>query len=224
MNAEVYDILFRSRKTLLNILESKGYSIQPYEKFGPYEISAMIVNEKKNALRMDLLRATDNQHNQITRCVVLYRLNRLKQSITKFMEGLRDPEDENYIKDPNSTEVYVIVLEPVNTNNMDVFHTAALNALNNETQPLHISFFQAQSLVNDPRKHVLVPPHSIVPKEEIPALKKKYNLQSIANLPFIRFHQDIQVRLLGAVPGSVIKIDRPSPSAGVETVYKYCVP
>jgi len=221
MNAEVYDILFRSRKTLLAILESKGYAIQQYEKFGPDEISAMIINEKKNALRMDLERTSDDP---ISKCVVLYRLNRLKQSITKFMEGLRDPEDENYIKDAKSTQVYVIVLEPVNTNNMDVFHTAALNALNNETEPIHIAFFQAQSLVNDPRKHVLVPPHSIVPKEDIPALKKKYNLQSVANLPLIRFHQDIQVRLLGAVPGSVIKIDRPSPSAGIETVYKYCVP
>lgn len=218
MNAEIYDILFRSRKTLLSILESKGYNIEPYEKFGPDEISAMIISEKKNALRMDLTRTKDDP---IKQCVVLYRLNRLKQSIAKFMTGLSDPEDENYIKEPSSTEVYVILLEPVNTNNMDVFHNAALNALSNQ---IHIAFFQAQSLVNDPRKHVLVPPHSIVPKEDIPALKKKYNLQTVANLPLIRFHQDIQVRLLGAVPGNVIKIDRPSPSAGIETVYKYCVP
>ena len=114
MNAEVYDILFRSRKTLLSILESKGYNIEPYEKFGPEEISAMIISEKKNALRMDLTRTKDDP---IKQCVVLYRLNRLKQSIAKFMTGLSDPEDENYIKEPSSTEVYVILLEPVNTNN-----------------------------------------------------------------------------------------------------------
>ena len=49
------------------------------------------------------------------------------------------------------------------------------------------------------------------------------NIQSISNLPFIRFHEDIQVRLLGAVPGDIIKITRPSPSSGVEVMYRVCI-
>jgi DNA-directed RNA polymerase subunit H (RpoH/RPB5) len=78
--------------------------------------------------------------------------------------------------------------------------------------------------VNDPRHHVLVPKHELVEKEDIAELKKRLNIQSIANLPFIRFHQDIQGRLLGAVPGDVIKITRASASSGVETIYRVCVP
>ena len=115
--------------------------------------------------------------------------------------------------------VYIIVLEPVN--NVDVFHNAALNA---HTNKINISFFQADSLVNDPRQHVLVPKHELVSKEDIPALKKFLIIQSVANLPFIRFHQDIQARLLGAIPGDVIKITRPSPSTGEEVGYRVCVP
>jgi DNA-directed RNA polymerase subunit H (RpoH/RPB5) len=70
----------------------------------------------------------------------------------------------------------------------------------------------------------LVPKHTLFPKDEVPNLKKQLNIQSISNLPFIRFHQDIQARLLGAIPGDIIQIVRPSSSAGTETVYRVCVP
>lgn len=220
MNAEDFDILFRSRKTLLNILDTKGYDITPYEKFGPWEIEQMCVSTVKNALKMNLVKKEGSQ-SKFNECIVIYRLNRLKQSITRFMSGLlnEEEESEDYISNVENTEVIVILLEPVNT--VDIFHNAALNALSNK---LHISFFQVHSLVNNPSEHVLVPKHSLVPKDEYSTLKKQLNIQSVSNLPFIRFHQDIQARLLGAIPGDIIKIERPSPSAGIETVYKVCVP
>jgi DNA-directed RNA polymerase subunit H len=218
MNAEVYDILFRSRKTLLNILSSKGYDITPYEKFGPWEIESMIQNEKKNSLRMELMKKDENKSN-IKKCIVIYRLNRLKLSISKFMEDFYNDESEEFIEDIETTEIIIILLEPVNT--VDIFHSAALNAYNKN---LRVSFFQAHSLVNNPQDHVLVPKHELVPKEDIPALKKELNIQTISNLPFIRYHQDIQSRILGAVPGDIIKITRSSPSVGIQIGYRVCVP
>jgi len=215
MDAEVYDVLFRSRKTLLNILKEKGYDTSAYEKFSPWEIEAMISNEKKNALGMKLMKENADE-----KCIVIYRLNRLKQSLTKFIESnFVDEESEDYIPDAQNSEVMVILLESVNN---EVFHTASLATY--QKHKVRISFFQAHSLVNNPKEHILVPKHEIVPKDEIPALKKLLNIQGVSNLPFIRFHQDIQARLLGALPGDVIKITRPSPSAGVETVYRVCVP
>ena len=219
INAEVYDSLFRSRKTLLNILSKKGYVITPYEKFGPWEIESMIISDKKNALRMDLTKENDTAETKITKCVVLYYLNRLKQRVTGLIENFFKEDSEEYIADPETTEVIVIVLEPVNK--VDIFHNAAFIALNKK---LHLSFFQAQSLVNNPQDHILVPKHELVPKDDITELKKKLNIQSVNNLPIIRFHQDIQSRILGAIPGDVIKITRPSPSAGIELIYRVCVP
>ena len=216
MDSKVIDTLFRSRKTLLNILSDKGYNIAPYEKFGPWEIESMIIDEKRNSLRMDL-----EEKEVVTgkKCVVLYRLNRVKHYLTKFIADLANGTSEEVIHNKENTIVYVIVLEPVNT--VDLFHAAAYNAL---SEKLTICFFQADSLVNDPRQHVLVPKHELVDKKDINQLKKDLNIQSIGNLPFIRFHQDIQGRLLGAIPGDVIKITRSSPSCGVETIYRLCVP
>jgi len=217
MNTEVYDILFRSRKTLLNILDKKGYDISMYEKFGPYEIEAMIQNDKKNTLHMKLVKKKESD-TQST-CYVFYRLNRVKQTLNKFVQSFTDSESEDYIENPANSEVIVIVLEPVN--NVDAFHNIALSTF--MTHKLKISFFQADNLVNNPADHILVPKHEIVPLEEIPELKKELNIQSLSNLPLIRFHQDIQLRLLGAIPGDVIKITRPSASSGIVTVYRVCV-
>jgi DNA-directed RNA polymerase subunit H len=218
MNAEVIEVLFRSRKTLLNILKEKGYDVTAYEKFGPWEIESMIQSEKVNSLRMNLMKKEESE-SKVQNCIVIYRLNRLKQSIQTFVNNFFDEESEDYIANPESTEVIVMLLEPVNA--VDVFHNSALGAFQRN---LRISFFQSHSLVNNPQEHVLVPKHEIVDKDDIPNLKKVLNIQSLSNLPFIRFHQDIQARILGAVPGDVIKITRPSPSAGVQVVYRVCVP
>lgn len=218
MNAEVIEVLYRSRKTLLNILKQKGYDTQPYEKFGPWEIESMIQSEKVNSLRMNIIKK-DETTSTISNCIVIYRLNRLKQSIQTFINSFFDEESEEFIKEPESTEVIVMLLEPVN--NVDVFHNAALSTLQKN---LRVSFFQAHSLVNNPQEHILVPKHELVPKDDISVIKKTLNIKSISNLPIIRFHQDIQARVLGAVPGDVIKITRPSPSAGVEIVYRVCAP
>ena len=215
MDAEVYDVLFRSRKTLLNILAEKGYDISQYEKFGPWGVETMISNEKKNSLGMSLTKKEGDE-----KCIVIYRLNKLKHSITKFIQNhFIDEESDEYISDIGNAEIIVMLLETVNN---PVFHDAALS--NYQKHKIRISFFQAHSLVNNPHDHILVPNHTIVPKEEIPDLKKKLNIQSVSQLPFIRFHQDIQARLLGALPGDVIKVIRPSSSAGIEYIYRVCVP
>ena len=218
MNTEVYDILFRSRKTLLSILDKKGYDVTPYEKFGPWEVESMIQSDIKNSLHMHL--SQKKESNSVKNCIVIYRLKRVKQSLPTFYnETFVDETSEHFIKDFENTEVIVMLLEPVNT--VDVFHNFALDKYISDK--LRISFFQAYSLVNNPSEHILVPKHEIVPTEDISALKKSLNIQSISNLPFIRFHQDIQVRLLGAVPGDIIKIIRPSPSSGVEVMYRVCI-
>jgi DNA-directed RNA polymerase subunit H len=72
-------------------------------------------------------------------------------------------------------------------------------------------------------KHVLVPPHEkVAPAEVTELLKSMYAKKS--QLPLIRFHEDPIARLLGLVPGDVVKITRPSPTAGECIMYRVCVP
>jgi DNA-directed RNA polymerase subunit H (RpoH/RPB5) len=72
--------------------------------------------------------------------------------------------------------------------------------------------------------HTLVPLHEVVPDSEHAELLVKYNMKSKLNLPMIKFHEDIIGRIIGLVPGSIVKITRPSVQAGEYIVYRVCVP
>ena len=214
MNYEELDILYRSRKTALEILKEDGYDTTTYEKFGPWEIEAMVAGGQ-TALTMDLKRAADAQPNDINRCLVVYSLQKLKQRLSTFLVILRNGTEPKI--DPLTTEVVVIVLEDV----ADVFHAAALNEW--ITNKLRIRFFKAHNLLFDPRTHVLVPKHTKMPASEHAEFMSKNYLKK-SQLSFIKFHEDMIARILGLVPGDIVKIVRPSAASGTYEMYRVCMP
>ena len=144
---------------------------------------------------------------------------RLKNRLAGFLSRLEgdDDADENRI-DPLTTELMIITIEQIG----DSFHTAAWTKWSG--QGLRISFFDARTLVSNPLEHIAVPKHELVPQSEHAELLKKHNLKTKLNLPMIKFHDDIIGRILGIVPGDIVKITRPSSSAGEYIVYRICVP
>jgi DNA-directed RNA polymerase subunit H len=218
MDFETIDVLFRSRKTLLDILKSKGYDTTKYEKFGPFEIEAMAAHDREVTFRMDLEREVEEGVKAPSKCRVEYALPRVKNRLTNFMNKLILSDEGEELIDPATTELVVITLEDIK----DTFHTMATQQW--MSRSLRVSFFDARTLVCNPLEHVLVPKHERVPPEEHSALMKKYFIKSKANLPIIRFHQDMIGRILGLIPGDIVKITRPSPSAGEYIVYRICVP
>jgi DNA-directed RNA polymerase subunit H (RpoH/RPB5) len=86
-----------------------------------------------------------------------------------------------------------------------------------------VRYFQAASLVNNPLQHILVPKHEKVPAEEEEALLKGMYATK-AQLPLIRFHEDPIARMLGLVPKDIVRITRPSLTAGENIGYRLCVP
>jgi len=200
-------------------LKQKGYNTKPYEKFGPFEIEKMASNDKERALNMELKREVSEESTLPTTCRVEYAIPRVKNRLAVFLRKLlvNDETGEELI-DPKKTEIIVITLEAIG----DTFHAAALNQW--AKKGIRISFFDARTLMSNPLDHVLVPKHEIVPDDKHAELLKTYNMKTKANLPIIRFHEDIIARLLGLIPGSIVKITRPSPSAGIYTVYRVCTP
>ena len=204
MDYETLHILFRSRQTLLKLLADRGYNTKPYEKFGPIEIAAMAA-AGANAFRMDLERAGTSS--PITKCRVVYSINRVKNRLASFID------------DPAMTELLVILLEPV----VESFHAAALNVYAKKKK-LRISFFQAHTIVNNPMEHISQPKFEKMPSSEQAEFLQKNMVKSIANLPLIRFHEDMVARIMGLLPGDIVKIIRPSPSAGEYVSYRVCSP
>ena len=219
MDYETLNVLYQSRQTLLKILKSRGYNTKPYEKFGPIEIGAMAAASLgaggAAAFRMDLERPA--AANGISKCRVEYSINRVKNRISGFLEGLTEEGNESAIE-PANTELVVILLEPV----VEAFHTAAMSAL--ASKSLHVNFFQAHTIVNNPTEHVLVPKHELLPASDHAEFLATHKIKSKANLPLIKFHEDMIARVMGLVPGDIVKITRPSPSAGEYISYRICTP
>ena len=217
MDYETLNILYHSRKTILKLLAARGYDTKAYEKFGPVEIAAMAaaatVAAGPGSFRMDLQRTTTEP---ITKCRVVYSLIRVKNRLNSFLEQLTEegPDAVN----PADTELVVVLLEPV----ADSFHVAALQA--HATKKLRISFFQAHTIVNNPMEHVLQPKFEVLPKSEHPEFLKRITTNTIVKLPIIRFHEDMVARIMGLLPGDIVKITRPSPSAGEYETYRVCSP
>jgi DNA-directed RNA polymerase I, II, and III subunit RPABC1 len=159
---------------------------------------------------MDLERPADKS--PINKCRVEYSIARIKNRLPGFLEGLTE---EGF--DSATTELVVVVLEPV----IETFHIASMTAL---AKGIHVSFFQAHTIVNNPLEHVLVPKHEVLPPSEHAKFLSDNKIKSKANLPLIKYHEDIIARIFALVPGDIVKISRPSPSAGEYISYRVCIP
>lgn len=218
MDFETVDVLFRSRQTLLRILAAKGYNTTPYEKFGPFEIELMAAGSRGTSLRMDLEREVPEGAGIPSKCRVEYGIPTIKTRLNSYMSKLLENDEGEPAFDPDVTELVIITLEPIG----DTFTAAATKAWAATKQ--RVAFFDANTLVSNPLEHVLVPKHEVVPKDQHADLLKRLNCDSKLKFPMIRFHDDIIGRLLGLVPGDIVKITRPSPQAGEYIVYRVCVP
>ena len=212
---EFFDHLYRSRKTLLRILSERGYNTKPYEHFGPDEIEAMVI-AGQTALRMDLERPKPDD-SPITKCRVLYTLTKLKSKLSGFLDSLTNAEKGDEAVDPKDTEVIVMLSAPEGEPVVEMYHSAAYEQL--QSKGFRISFFRIANLVIHPSDHILVPKHERLSESEIPLAKAERH-----KLPLIRYHEDMQARILGLVPRDIVKITRPSPASGEYTMYRICSP
>jgi DNA-directed RNA polymerase subunit H len=86
-----------------------------------------------------------------------------------------------------------------------------------------VQFFAIRHLQFDITTHRMCVPHRILKEDERKALFDKYTITDPEEqLPWID-SQDIQARILGAIPGDVLEITRHSDVAGTDLYYRYCV-
>lgn len=218
MNYETIDVLYRSRITLLDHLDQEGYDTTPFRKFSPKEIMEMVkagpANGAPPALWMELKRKEGSQASH-ENCFVVYTIGKIKQKLSAFTGKIVEPEEGEF--NPETTELIIVTLEPISAN----FHALAFQLFVNKK--VKVRYFQAAAIVNNPLKHFLVPKHERVPAADEEALLKGMYAKK-TQLPIIRFHEDPIARMIGLMPGDVVKITRPSVTAGECIGYRVCLP
>ena len=208
------DNVYRSRMTLLDILEERGYDVSKYRKFSPAEATAAATSlgslSFKVSKKDDETKICDVRYASVTR-----------QKLETFFDDIDDDDTEN---------IEVIVMTPY-TSVTDAMHSEALKQYmkmkesgEKERRKLRVSFFSIEMLVINPLKHVLVPKHQIVAPEFHKELLESLYITSKSKMPEIKFHVDPIARCIGAVPGDIVKITRSSESAGESIIYRVCAP
>jgi DNA-directed RNA polymerase subunit H (RpoH/RPB5) len=85
-----------------------------------------------------------------------------------------------------------------------------------------VNFFPLKQVVSNPARHFMVPSHRKLSKLEMSEVMSSLHMKSKNEFPHIKFHEDIQARVLGLVPGDVVEIKRPSETAGESLCYRVC--
>jgi DNA-directed RNA polymerase I, II, and III subunit RPABC1 len=90
-----------------------------------------------------------------------------------------------------------------------------------EDNHLYMEHFRERELMIDITAHKLVPPHQVLTPAEKEELLARYKINTY-QLPKIR-QEDPVARYFGLMPGQVVKITRPSETAGRYVTYRVCV-
>ena len=205
---EVLDLIVRSRPTILEILEIRGFNIDAFKDESPEDLLAKSSTGLLNDIELELLRIQVAAKDETRKAHVFYWMGSVKQKRKNMF-----PLDESFgIEDGD--DVIVLLNEPIH----DEFHKIAIARREFE----HISFFNIRNLITNPMKHVLVPAHRKLSPEEAEALLKEIHAHSKSVLPVIKYHVDMIGRVLGLMPGDIVEITRPSITVGEYKLWRVC--
>jgi DNA-directed RNA polymerase subunit H (RpoH/RPB5) len=199
--------LYKSRNNILEILESLGYSISDYSGFSINEIDAMFVNQQ-----LDMLLTHKSKP---VKTYVKYFLTAKQirpQNLDDIIEDLFVIEN---VLTKEDTLVIIMEEEPNDT------LVSKLKYLFDH-DGIFVVVHNIQRLQFNILKHKLVPHTTILTDEEVAALKVKYNIKDLSQLPEISRFDPVALAI-EIRPGQVCKILRSSATALDYDYYRICV-
>jgi len=237
--------LYTARKTLLELLSTRGYDVEGYANFGVNEVNAMYT------------------HKQLDMLVEIKGEQKSKGSKSKGDKGEKGNKDKDVVETENKKTYVKFHLEKtlsvshINDLIEDLYVLGVggeiggtgLSANANDTvltekdtliiitkqeiktmnQVLNQLFLQGRFIVLlsldrlqfNILNHQYVPSHTILSNDEVGEMMKKYNVMEKSQLPDISRYDPVALAI-GMRPGEVCSIDRPSKSAISSLYYRVC--
>lgn len=204
--------LFRVRRTVLELLRDRGYAVLDEEedlRQPPDVFRSEFATNNYNRESLTLLRQKrDNANDQIYVFFPDEQRNKLL--------GVKPISDKAERMEKDGVRSAIIILQT----GLTPYAKSAVEKLS-AGEMCKMEVFLENELIVNITKHVLVPRHDVLPDEAKLALLRRYKLKE-SQLPRIQKSDPI-ARYYGLQHGQVVKITRPSETAGRYVTYRLCV-
>lgn len=201
--------LFKSRNTLLALLEKQGYDISDYTDYGVSEIQTMYTNNQ-----LDMLLSSTKDIRPTKKTYVKYHLAKTlrRENINNIIDDLFHLEQVL-----QKTDTLIIVMKQEVNDTL----THILNEIW-EKEQIFIVIHTLDRLQFNILEHQYVPDHTVLSDVEKEAVVKKYNITDSKQMPSISRYDPVSLAI-GLRPGQVCKIVRPSKTSVNSIYYRYCI-
>lgn len=201
--------LFKSRNTLLHLLEKQGFDISDYTDYGVSEIQTMYTNNQ-----LDMLLSSTKDMRPAKKTYVKYHLAKTlrRENINNIIDDLFHLEQVL-----QKTDTLIIVMK-------QEVNDTLIHILNEiwEKEQIFIVIHTLDRLQFNILEHQYVPEHTVLSEVEKEAVEKKYNITNFKQMPSISRYDPVSLAI-GLRPGQVCKIIRPSKTSVNSTYYRYCI-
>ena len=196
---------FRIRKTVCKMLNARGYLVAQAELDRDKDSFTEEFGEdpRRDALTLQFdLREDPTQH------IFVYFPDEEKVGVKTIKEYAKRMKDEQVNR-------AIIVVQ------QSLTPFARQSLLECQAQKFYIEQFQEAELLVNITDHVLVPEHILLSDEQKRVLLDRYKVKE-TQLPRIQMHDPV-ARYFGMRRGQVVRIIRPSETAGRYVTYRLCV-
>ena len=206
--------LTKSRNTIIEMIELRGYNMDKYKNFNDTELDIMDSNMgKKNIADIMPLDMVCKHKEKDTKCIIKYIIGKLRCA------NLKSLIDEliEYEKVADGDDIIIIVKDKIN--NLDSFYTLFDSIY--KSSHIFVQLFSMDNLLVNIKHHVLVPELHVVSEEEKQTIKDNYNVENMNQFPLI-LKSDPMAKFYGVKNGDLCKIIRQSETSGQYISYRYC--